>query len=271
MSLSLSQQIEQDIVDFVCDSEKKVSPMDLDRYLPGGHGKRQIRLGLKNLMSRSILTYTQFYGRTFIEKSFNRPVRVSERVILTPSSIKFDGANDDILISLQHGESFGTGSHPTTRLSIAGIEQLFLSRGDDVPRGSCVDIGTGSGILAIAAVLFGMDDCVGVDIDLCAVHEAKDNVSLNGLSDRIEIFQEFDLLSKKDNGLVVANLRCPTLVSLSGVIKEILEPKGYVVFSGIKCDELKSLKTHYEKEGFSCLWDSSDKQWSGVVFRKGCR
>jgi ribosomal protein L11 methyltransferase len=211
------------------------------------------------------------YGRTFVVKSFNRPVRVSKSVVLKPSGVMYAKENpEDIVISLKHGASFGTGQHPTTRLSILGIEyvltdmKIFSGRGNTC----ALDIGTGTGVLAISSVMMGIDGAIGTDIDPCAIKEAKDNVRENGMEDKIEITDiPVDAIDRKFS-LITANLRFPTLINISSCVGKILEVNGAAVFSGIKSDEVKKIRKAYTSLDFECKRVETEKDWSCVVFIK---
>ncbi|CAN2042168.1 ribosomal protein L11 methyltransferase [Candidatus Magnetomoraceae bacterium gMMP-15] len=201
-----------------------------------------------------------------MEKSFNRPVRVSKHIILSPPHRSYEAHINDIIVFIQPGSSFGTGEHPTTRLALRGIEHAFSYLTNEKNIYS-LDIGTGSGILAIASVKLGISNSWGIDIDQCAVYEARQNVVLNNLEHNILINNtSLDAISNKF-GLITANLRAPTLKLISPKLKEILKPGGFAVFSGIKIDEYNKVLDYYTDHQFKMIKHENEHGWASLVLR----
>jgi ribosomal protein L11 methyltransferase len=162
------------------------------------------------------------------------------------------------------------GRHPTTRLALRGIE-FALSREGAARRAagsSVLDIGTGSGVLAIAAVRLGIETGVGLDIDPCAVVEAAQNVSLNGLTGRIEIAKRGLECIDAVFSLVVANLRRPTLERLAATLSALTMPGGALVLSGVQHEEQAAVVAAYGRQRFECVWAVAEDRWVGLVFDK---
>ncbi|MGD9358569.1 MAG: 50S ribosomal protein L11 methyltransferase, partial [Desulfobacterales bacterium] len=131
-----------------------------------------------------------------------------------------------------------------------------------------LDIGTGSGILILTAVLGGMDGGLGIDIDSCARVEAAVNVKNNGLEDRITISgQSLDTIDQRFT-MVLANLRYPSLKRLYPRLTEVTAQGGVLILSGIKNDEVADLLEVYTKCRFKCLWSVDELGWTGVVLEK---
>ena len=221
------------------------------------------------LVTEGELTYSYKHGCSFLEKSFEKPVRISKRIVLVPHRIKFTGESDDLLIRMQSGISFGRGDHPTTRLGLRGIEYVFedtaFSGGCDI-NSTALDIGTGSGVLAIACVLFGAGSATGIDTDPCARKEAMENAGINGLGERIEIS---DMPVEKIKGrfsIIAANLRYPTLISLCPLMVNLTGKGSMLVLSGIKISEAKDLCLLYSKNHFIMRREEREKEWSAFVF-----
>ncbi len=173
-------------------------------------------------------------------------------------------------IDISKGASFGFGDHPTTRLAIQGIEAA-LSENHGILKADnsrALDIGTGSGVLAIAAVLLGIKRAVGIDIDPCARDEAQKNIKLNGLEHRIKILDTSVEDIKETYSLITANLRYPTLKRLCSHIAKITQKKGAVVVSGIKSDEVEDLLDNFTQNGFQCTWKAFEKDWAGMVLSR---
>ena len=232
--------------------------------------RERVRAALQELVAAGELAYTFEHGRTFLEPSFDRPVRLSDRIILTPPGRVFQARPGEAILQIISGASFGAGRHPTTRLALKAID-FVLGRGGEslTRRGSCVlDIGTGSGALAMAAVKLGIETGVGVDIDPCAVAEAKANVELNGLSGRIGVSDRAVETIDGVYAMVAANLRTPTLARLAPYLAGFTAPRGALVMSGIRTAECNELLGAFEKRSFMVIWIEEEQEWAGLVMTK---
>ena len=265
-------RLKDHILEAVSDSSEpltfgKLAKIVTDRF---GAERKELKKAVDDLIAAGELTYTYRHGCSFIEKSFAKPVRVSERIVLVPYGMRFSGDPGDVVIKMRHGISFGSGDHPTTRLALRGIEQAFHETGQLINENSSsvLDIGTGSGVLAIACLLFGVKRAIGIDTDSCARKESRENAEINGLGNRIEIS---DMPVEKIEGefsIVTANLRYPTLINLYPVMIDLTGTDSMLVFSGIKVSEADELSRFYSKEHFRCLWVEKEKDWAGFVFKR---
>jgi ribosomal protein L11 methyltransferase len=264
--------IKKELLDIIENSRRKVTPGELEKALSRKYSleKKEIRSLIRGLVTENFLTYTNHYGRTFIEKSFNKPVRISKHVILKPPGFYYKPKADDVVIEIGQGVSFGNGQHPTTRLAIRGIEYALnktnLLKAKD--KTSVLDIGTGSGVLGITALLMGIKNAVGVDIDPCSIKEAGDNAKINKLEDKFVIKNMSLEDLNTEFTLITANLRYPTLMNIYHRLVKMTEPGGSVVFSGIKSDEAISVVDLYTEKYFECKWEEFEKGWAGLVFLK---
>jgi ribosomal protein L11 methyltransferase len=244
------------VLGIVEESRRRLTPGDLKKRLLGKNfaDEKAIKTAISDLILSQELKYTYHLGCSFLEKSYEKPTRVSKRVILKPPGMVYEPASGDIVIDISKGASFGFGDHPTTQLAIQGIEAaLSENHGilkDDNSR--ALDIGTGTGVLAIAAVLMGIKRAVGIDVDPCARDEAQKNIKLNGLEHRINILDTGVEDIKGTYSLITANLRYPTIKRLCPHIAGITQKKGAVVVSGIKSDEVEDLVNDFSKFYFTC-------------------
>jgi ribosomal protein L11 methyltransferase len=264
--------LKQAILDIIEQEAEKVTPVGIENQIAKQFNvkKKNIREILKELTGKGELIYTYHFGSSYLEKSFNRPVRVSDRVLLKPANVSFKQEHDDVVIALEHGVSFGTGEHPTTRLSIQGIEALTATTSlfSQQKETLMLDIGTGSGVLALTALKFGVSRALAIDIDPCARDEARKNAHINSLEKRFEIYNGDPAALKPPVDLVTANLRFPTLMNLSVMIDRLCGSMGCTVFSGVREDEFYELSKEYGKLGFICHWKSFDHGWAGGAFAK---
>jgi ribosomal protein L11 methyltransferase len=266
------QSIYTDVIETIASSAAKITPPVLEKLLFERYGlkKKQIKTIIKDLVFSGELTYTYEFGCTFLERSLNKAVRISRYVVLIPPDHSFRSNPNDVVVKLTPGASFGAGNHPTTRLAIKAIEFVLLG----VPaikkkqEGTVLDIGTGSGVLIVTAVLGGMGGGLGIDIDPCARVEAAVNVRNNGLEDRITISgQTLDTIDQQYM-MVLANLRTPSLKRIYGRLIEVTAGRGTLILSGIKNDEVEDLSGVFTKSRFKYLWSDHELGWAGVVLQK---
>ena len=158
-------------------------------------------------------------------------MRIGERLIVRPLWIDVELAQDDIEIALDPGMAFGTGTHPTTQLCLQALEQL-IQPGQDV-----LDLGSGSGILSIAAAKLGARQILALDIDPIAVNATCDNARANGVADKIiaeEGSIESVVTSARRFDLIIVNILARIILETTKQrLGEIVRPGGVAIFSGI--------------------------------------
>jgi ribosomal protein L11 methyltransferase len=169
----------------------------------------------------------------------------------------------DLLVSIDPGLAFGSGSHPTTRLVLAALEVMVR------PGASVLDVGTGTGVLAIAAARLGADRVVAVDIDAAAVDVARANAVRNGVDDRIALavggIAEVDSSAPFD--LVVANLSRLTLVDLADSIVGRLAPSGAALVTGILDEQVDDVVEAFGSSGAVEVGRESTGGWARLELR----
>jgi len=255
----------------VTTSSAKITPVSLEKRLCEHFEltKKQIKSVIMDLVAGGELAYTYEYGSTYLERSFARPVRVSEHIVLQPLGDHHSAKPNDVVVTIKTGAAFGAGNHPTTRLAIRGIEFVLLGdqTGDKKPNTSVLDIGTGSGVLLITAILCGVQSGLGVDIDACARVEAAENFSINGLDDRVAVSGQSLADIHQRFSLILANLRFPSLKKLRNQINEKADSNCFLILSGIRDNELDDLIKVYERIRFKKIWKGNELGWSGVVLK----
>jgi ribosomal protein L11 methyltransferase len=266
------ESIQRNILDVISQHVNKITSRDLEKIMVHRFSvwRPDFQVALKALIAERELEYTYQYGCTFIEKSFNRPVRVGSQVILTPPDRLPMLPDSNITVILRPGASFGCGQHPTTRMAIQGIEYALntLRIVNGIPDTTLLDIGTGSGVLAIVALKMGIHRATGTDMDPCAIVEAGENARINGLSQR---FAVLDVPAEKISGqfhLIAANLRYPTLVKLCPYIASHIPENGGAVLSGIREEEVGEIKDIYAGLKLECRWEKLENRWAGLVLIK---
>ena len=187
-------------------------------------------------------------------------LRVGHRLVIRPTWREHVPAPDDVVLSLDPGMAFGTGLHPTTRLCLAGIEQWAES--SLLSDARVLDVGCGSGILAIAAALMGASYVLGVDIDPLAVETTKANAAANGMADFIEACSGgLPLAEPGQFHLVVANLISGLLIDLAGELAATLWPGGQLLAGGIYRDREAEVQSAFESAGLRVIGRMTDEDW----------
>ena len=259
------------LLQFIARSPSKVSFSRLHRHFNSDQvPKKELKSLIAGLIQAGKLCYTSYFGTTFIELSFSQPRVVSDHVVLKPPLTSFAASPDQVDVVLQRGASFGVGEHPTTRLAIQLIDALLYSRPwkEKTPGLKAIDIGTGSGVLAIVAAKIGVRFVHAIDTDPCAVYEARQNVRLNQLEAFVRILDGGLDIIEDGYGLVLANLRTPTLFSLRDSLEKKIASDAVLVFSGMKTEEIVSIRDFYGQVGYSLIKKRSEMGWSAISLSK---
>lgn len=179
-------------------------------------------------------------------KKYYKPVEVSERITITPTWENYlPKKADELVIELDPGMAFGTGTHPTTVLCIRALDEL-IQGGESV-----IDVGCGTGVLSIAAAKLGAASVRSLDLDEVAVHSAIQNVKLNRVEDKVTIAQN-NLLDgiKGPVDIVVANILAEVILRFVDDAAAVLKPGGLFIASGIITQKEAEVKAAMEKAGF---------------------
>jgi ribosomal protein L11 methyltransferase len=214
-------------------------------------------------------------------KQYFKPIRVSEKLTIKPTWELYDPAEGEVIIELDPGMAFGTGTHPTTALCLRTLESV-IKGGEEV-----IDVGTGSGILAIGAVKLGAKKVLALDLDPVAVSSATENVHLNGLSNDIQV-KVSDLLgvlkgNSAGNGgsseeapvavslpvdLIVANILAEIILLFLDDVYAALKPGGTYIASGIYKNKEDDVEQGLIGAGFRIVQKHRDEDWIAFVAEK---
>jgi len=250
----------------------RLTPMALERELCRCRpdlAKKTIRSAIKEMVAEGTLIYTNHFNTTHLELNCSQPTRVSDRIILSPPNCTVPASESfATVIKIEQGEAFGIGDHPTTRLCLRGVDRVMA---DHSARGyrkalRALDIGTGSGVLAMAAVGLGAESAMGIDIDPAALHEAARNIVLNGMDLQIMLTTDsLESLADSQFGLVMANLRPPTLKLMLPTIEKLSAPEAYWVFSGCREDALEHMAAMLPPGNAKILWKEKSCGWAALA------
>ncbi|MDD4565903.1 MAG: 50S ribosomal protein L11 methyltransferase [Eubacteriales bacterium] len=194
-------------------------------------------------------------------KEYFKPAKLTDRIVIKPTWEEYEASEEERVIEIDPGMAFGTGTHPTTYLCIQLLEKYIEKEKDSV-----IDVGCGSGILSIAAVLLGASDVIAVDIDPVAVDVSKDNIEMNHLSSKIRVM-EGDLTKGLDvkADIAVANLMADLIISLSKDISAHLRGKGIYISSGILIEKKEQVVYAMKECGFQILDILEEEEWCAIA------
>lgn len=192
-------------------------------------------------------------------KKYYHPVKIGKKLIVVPCWEEYTPSDGEIRVTLDPGMAFGTGTHETTRLCMQLLEES-VTNGCEV-----LDIGTGSGILAITALLLSAKAATGVDIDELAVKIAAENAELNGVGDRLTL--HCGDLTEKVTGkydIVCANIVADVIIRLSGIVKGFMKQGGILLVSGIIEERADEVTDALKAEGFTVVKQLSENGWVSI-------
>ncbi|MCF8110382.1 MAG: 50S ribosomal protein L11 methyltransferase [Desulfobacteraceae bacterium] len=194
-------------------------------------------------------------------KQHFHPVRITDRLTVKPTWREYAGGKDEIIIELDPGMAFGTGTHPTTALCLR-LMQRHMKPGFRV-----LDIGTGSGILMVAAAKLGAAEVCGTDCDPVAINVAEQNLRLNSVKESFFSLNTGNLAESVTGtwNLVTANILTSTIVPMIPDIPRLLEGEGIFIASGILASSRKEIKAAIRESGLEILEILREEDWIGVV------
>jgi ribosomal protein L11 methyltransferase len=193
------------------------------------------------------------------EKSI-APIHVTERIVITPSWHNYGASPDHIVITIDPKMSFGTGYHETTRLSIRLMEKYLT------PRMTLLDIGTGTGVLAIAGVKLGAGSAIGVDTDEWSYHNAQENIRANAVEDRVRvILGEISSVRDRTFDMIIANIQRSVLEPMLEEISSRLSTSGILILSGLVLPEREEMIHVLHRWRLGVVEELAENEWIALT------
>lgn len=242
---------------YLADNEQGRETMLLIGNALADFKKRETELDLGPLTVKTGTVNEEDWANAW--KKYFHPIEIGDRLTVCPSWEDYDNASGRKVLSIDPGSAFGTGGHATTKLC------LTLLDGMDCKGKSVLDVGCGSGILAVAALLLGADKALGVDIDLNSVNVAQQTALRNGVQDRAD-FRQADLAAgvtgKYD--IVTANIVADIVMRLTPDVPALLAPDGRYIVSGIIDERVEEVVRCLNANGFAAEKLLQQEGWAAI-------
>jgi ribosomal protein L11 methyltransferase len=195
------------------------------------------------------------------EKSVNA-IEISDNLVIKPTFREYEERPGQLIITIDPKMSFGTGEHQTTKLVLRFVEK-YITDGAKV-----LDVGSGTGVLAITAVKLGAKSAVAVDNDEWCLNNGNENCELNGVADKVDVkLGLVQDIKDSDFDLVLANIQKNILIEISEELKNRLSGNGILILSGLLASDETDIKTEYQKFGLKLIEKDQMGEWIALVFK----
>lgn len=198
-------------------------------------------------------------------KKYYHPVQITDRITIVPSWESYTPSANEIIIELDPGMAFGTGTHPTTQLCIRALSD-YLQPNDEI-----IDVGTGSGVLSIASAKLGAKSVLATDLDEIATRAAEENIILNKTEHIITVKQNNLLqdINKSNVDVVVANILAEVILLFPEDVYRALKPGGIFIASGIIEDKAKVVEEALKNAGLVIEKIEQQGDWVAIISKRG--
>ncbi|MCF6466518.1 50S ribosomal protein L11 methyltransferase [Clostridium sp. Cult2] len=208
------------------------------------------------------VTLKEVYEKDWAEawKKYYKPIRIGEKIVIKPTWEDYEKKESEIIIELDPGMAFGTGTHETTMMCIEALEG-YVRKGQVV-----LDIGCGSGILSIVAAKLGAEKVIGVDLDEMCIKVCNENIRLNGVQDSVEVRggNLFNVISEKAD-IIVSNIIAEVIIDIIDQIENYLLEGGIFIASGIIVEKVDMVEKKLSENGFKVLEIKYMDEWALIV------
>lgn len=197
-------------------------------------------------------------------KAFYKPEKIGVRVVIKPSWEDYQEQKDDVVVEMDPGMAFGTGNHPTTAMCIRALEEYVF------PQCRVLDVGTGSGILAVTAAKLGAGKVLAVDHDPISIDATRQNIDLNRVEDQVSVLQE-DLVSgiEEKVDIIVANIIADVIIKLIPQALPLLDKNSILIASGIIKERQSEVEEVFRHHAFSIEKTLQEGEWVALIARRG--
>jgi ribosomal protein L11 methyltransferase len=230
----------------------------------------EIENSLDKLKADNIISSFRIEKELLEDKNWNQlwedsreVIRVSERIVIKPSFKNYQAGENEIVLTIDPKMSFGTGEHQSTKLVLRLLEK-YVKKGINV-----LDVGSGTGILSIAAIKLGAENAIAIDVDETCFDNCKENCSVNKVYESIKVLTgEIKDVNEKQFDLILANIQKNVLIEIADEIKMRTRKGGIVILSGLLKEDEESVSEYYVETGFQFLEKSVQDEWIALVLQK---
>jgi ribosomal protein L11 methyltransferase len=230
----------------------------------------ELKVRLQNLKNENLLSSFTIEENIYENKNWNEEweqsinvIHVNDKIVIKPTFRNYNPKPEQIVLVIDPKMSFGTGEHQTTKLVLMLLEKYTTSGA------RTLDVGSGSGILAIASIKLGARQAIAIDIDEWCYDNAIENSKLNNVNDSIEVRQgEITDIKESDFDLILANIQKNILLEIAPEIYSRLKLGGIVILSGLLDYDEADIKTDFSALGLSFLETKTLDSWIALVFQK---
>ena len=227
----------------------------------------QFNAAMTKLKNRKSITSFRIEKEILEDQNWNKlweksreVIRVSDRIVIKPTFKKYSAKENEIVLTIDPKMSFGTGEHQTTKLILRLLEK-YIQKGMKV-----LDVGSGTGILAIAAVKLGAGKATAVDFDEICLENCKENCVLNGVENSVKTLTgEIDVVDETDFDLILANIQKNVLLEIADKIKSKLKSGGIVILSGLLEPDKSAIEKKYHSLEFKTKQIEQVDEWIAIV------
>ncbi len=227
--------------------------------------KNELKALVQTISSNATLRFLSFQEENWNEQweQTIQPIEIGNRIVIKPSWCEYPNNQNRIVIQIDPKMSFGTGYHETTRLTIQLLEK-YLNKDN-----SLLDVGTGTGVLAIAGIKLGASRAIGIDIDEWSIDNAKENAISNGVENTVQILQsEIQELPEATYDIITANLTLNTNIDLLKHFYRFLNVNGILLLSGLLNVDREKMIDSITKNSFLFLEELSENEWIALAVKK---
>lgn len=190
--------------------------------------------------------------------------KISDRFVVKPTWREYEAEDGELLIEIDPGRAFGTGTHPTTYLCVQMMEK-YIKEGQSI-----IDVGTGSGILMVAGDKLGASEIWGVDIDESAVEVARENLNLNKVSEdktKLLVGNLLNVVEDKKFDVVIANILADVIILLLKDISKVVNKNGLIILSGIIEDKKNEIIKISKENNLNLIDEKIEKEWVSLCLQ----
>jgi len=229
--------------------------------------EEQFKVALMKLKNEKLIESFRIEKEILEDKNWNviweksrEVIRVSDKIVIKPTFKEYSAKHGEIVLTIDPKMSFGTGEHQTTRLILRLLEKIVK------PGMKVLDVGSGTGILAIASLKLGASRAVAVDFDEICLENCKENCVLNGVVKSVHMLTgEIDDVSENDFDLILANIQKNVLLEIAEKIKSKLKSGGTVILSGLLEADKSAIEKKYHSLGFDTKCVDRIDEWIAIV------